>query len=299
MFNIAIIIPIYNCLEFTKKCLYSLYVTSDIENLKANISVIVVDDSSIDGSYEWILNNYPQVNLLQGDGNLWWSGGINFGLKYAIDTLKSEYLVWWNNDILPDNNYFSSLLQLLPNYDLNTVIGSKIYSDKNRSLIWSMGGQFNPKTGEKFMVGSGMPDNNNFTSKIEVDWLPGMGTITHRSIYEKIGFIDEKRFPQYHGDSDFTYRAKKSGCKIVVCPELILFNDTSHSGIKHNESFKKLIESLTSLKSNYNFKKDLIFYSQHSKSILAPFILIKKYSRYIGGFYKWKLYMLLGKHRKQ
>lgn len=297
MLNISIIIPIFNGLHFTKICLKSLFETCKIGELEANISVVIIDDNSSDGSYEWIKNNYPQVFLVKGDGNLWWSGGINAGLKYAQTNLKADYLVWWNNDIVPDEHYFDNLIQILQKSDVNTIMGSKIYLDADKSIVWSMGGIFNPKTGSRYMEGMGMPDSEDFNKIKEVDWLPGMGTITHRSIYEKIGFVDDRRFPQYHGDSDFTFRAKKSGCKIEVYPELTIFNDTTNSGIKHNDSFKKLMESLISLKSNNNIKKDLMFYNLHAESILAYSHLVDKYFRYIGGVIKWRIFKLFGKPR--
>ena len=85
--------------------------------------------------------------MVKGDGNLWWSGGINAGLKFAINQLNAEYLVWWNNDILPDIKYYENLIRIIKEFDHNTIIGSKIYLDENMSTIWSMGGVFNAING--------------------------------------------------------------------------------------------------------------------------------------------------------
>jgi len=38
--------------------------------------VIVVDDGSSDRTAEEAAKNYPKVIILQGDGNLWWTGAI-------------------------------------------------------------------------------------------------------------------------------------------------------------------------------------------------------------------------------
>ena len=300
MISISIVFPIFNGLSYTRNCLFDIY-----NNIKAiskdesQLSVVIVDDGSTDGSFEWIQKNYPQVYLLKGDGNLWWSGEINKAVHYAIEQLNIDYLLWWNNDIIADKDYFINLLDALKNNEPNIIIGSKIYLDQNRNIIWSMGGIFNPYTGEKRMIGTNQEDSADYKQPVECDWLTGMGTISHRSVYEKVGMLNEKDFPQYHGDNDFTFRAKLKGFKITVNPNLKLYNDTSHSGLKHDDSFKNLINSMVSIRSSYNFKKDFKFYRLYSKSIRAYIPLFKRYFKYVGGFFKWKILYSLGYRRKQ
>jgi GT2 family glycosyltransferase len=157
-----------------------------------------------------------------------------------------------------------------------------------------MGGIFNPRSGQKYLYASGLKDTNDNDQPVLADWLPGMGTIIHKSVFERIGFLDVKRFPQYHGDSDFTFRAKLEGFQIKVFPQLKIFNDTSNSGIRHNDNFKKLVDSLTSIKSNYNLKKEFLFYKLYSKGACAYWVPIKRYFKYIAGFTKWKILGLFG-----
>ena len=290
----SIVFPIFNGLEFTQKCLKSLFKDIDLGIQDIKFSVVVVDDGSTDNSSAWIKINFPQVHLLKGDGNLWWSGGINMGIKYAIEELNSDYIIWWNNDIISDKMYFHNLIRILEDNSSNKIIGSKIYLINQKNIIWSMGGMFDPKTGRKSVVGCEMPDGDDFQNEIEVDWLPGMGTVTHQSVYKKIGMLDDKNFPQYHGDSDFTFRAKQNGYKIVVNPELKIYNDNSHSGVVHQESFKGLVNSLFSTQSNYNLTKDFKFYNRYASSFKAYFFLFNRYLRYIGGFFKWKLFGIFG-----
>jgi GT2 family glycosyltransferase len=157
-----------------------------------------------------------------------------------------------------------------------------------------MGGLFDMKTGFKSLIGSAEPDSELYEKVTTCDWLPGMGTITHKSVYEKIGWLDEENFPQYHGDSDFTLRAKKAGYKVIVHPDLMIFNDTLHSGLRHDKSAKRLVQSLFSIKSNYNIKKDFLFYKKHTVSAKAYSVFLNKYFKYIGGFLKWKVLGLVG-----
>ena len=299
MLSIAIVYPVFNGLEYTRKGLHSIYSLQNIEKQDAKIYLVIVDDGSTDRTYEWIEENYPQVNLLKGDGSLWWSGGINLAVKYAINKLNCDYILWWNNDIIASEDYFSVLISHIKSNDTGTIIGSKIYHAHLKNTIWSMGGLFDTKNGKKSLIGSAEKDSPLYDQITECDWLPGMGTITHKLVYETIGMLDEKRFPQYHGDSDFILRAKKAGYRIVVYPDLKIYNDTLHSGIRHNDSLKRLIQSLISIKSNYNIRKDFLFYKKHCESISAYSVLVSKYYNYIGGFIKWKALGFFGLKRNK
>ncbi len=291
--KISIIIPIHNALKYTKNCLKALDESINYSNLKNNISLIIVDDGSSDGSSEWIANNYPNVIILFGNGNLWWSGAVNKGTKYALYSLESDYIILWNNDIRPDIKYFSNLFVILENLDNDTIIGSKIYLMERPNVIWSMGGMFNPKTGVHKMIGTNQIDNEKYDNKIVVDWITAMGTLIPKNVFKKIGFWDENNFPQYHGDSDFTLRAKKNGFKIVAYPNLKIWNDISSTGIQKKD-FRSFIESFYSIKSHNNIIKNIKFYHRHCTSYLAYCELFKKYFYFIGGFFKWKMLNLLG-----
>jgi len=296
--KISIVFPIYNGIEYTQKCLRSFYDQHKLESLSASFHIVIVDDGSIDGSYSWIKNNFPQVKLVKGNGDLWWSGGMNLGIEYALNKLNTDYTLWWNNDIVASENYFENLVKILKDNNENHIVGSKINLAQNKEILWSMGGLFDPYTGKKSMIGSEEKDTGEYNKIMECDWLPGMGTVIHKSVYENIGMLDNENFPQYHGDSDFTFRAKTNGYKILVYPNLKIYNDTRHSGLKHDESFKRPTNSLFSVRSNFNIKKDFTFYRKHTKSFKAYFVLFNKYFKYLGGFFKWQVLGIMGFKRK-
>lgn len=296
--RIAIIVPVFNGLAFTQKCLPVLYEMIDLSGRPGHqLPVVVVDDGSSDGTSQWVSKHFPEVHLLQGDGGLWWSGGVNKGMKYALDALQADYLLWWNNDIIPRKDYLKQLLGILQGVSERIIIGSKIFV-LNDGVIWGMGGRFDPVKGTRHMFGERQPDGKPYQQPFEVDWLPGMGTTLHRSVIDAIGFLDEKKFPQYHGDSDYCLRAKSAGFRIMAYPELVIYNDSSNTGLFHQESYSRLIQSLTSIKSVYGFRKDLLFLNTHASSFRAYLPFTVKYVKYIGGFFKWKMLNAVGVKKK-
>jgi len=295
--SVAILLPVYNRIQYTKRSLEDL--KTNIPNAKDCLfHIVLIDDGSSDETTDWVRTNYPSVHILKGYGNLWWSGAINKGAGYAKEKLNADYLLLWNNDIVVDPSYFLKLAKIARKNDKNTITGSKIYVKESPGTVWSVGGYFHPKTGKLGMHGYFKKDMEEYSKVFHADWLTGMGTLIPVNVIDAIGYWDNVHFPQYHGDSDFTYRAKLKGYNIVVDPDLVLFNSTTSSGIEHAGNLKKLFKLFTDIRSKSNFKRNLKFYQLHATSIRAyiPFILL--YVRIFLGFFKWKVFNLFGIHKR-
>ena len=275
---ISIIIPVHNRLEVTKEGIRELTLSLKSHKLSNkntfNYEIIVVDDGSTDDTSKWIIENYPSINILKGDGNLWWSGAINLGVKYSIETLDSEHVILWNNDIFPQNNFFKQLdIEILKNNN-NIILGSLILDSKNDS-IWANGGLFNSFTGRRSVLKK--LSNKRYSY---VDWLPGMGTVISKKIILKTGFWDQKNLPQYHGDIDFCLRAKNKGIDIIVCEEMVITNRTEYSSFVGSD-FNSFLKSLVMVQSRYCVSKEILFLFRHTKSPLWVYYLTRKYLGYI------------------
>ena len=292
--KIAILIPVFNNIRYTQVCLKNISEMLGKGDLKDYFEIIVIDDGSTDGTKEWIIKNYNEVHLLEGDGNLWWSGGINMGAKYAIGSLKTDYLLLWNNDIKINDDYFSMLVKVAAEYDDTALIGSKVYANMEKKIVWTMGGIFNPKSGYTGMKAFMAEDTEEYQKPVEADWLTGMGTLVPSGVIREIGYWDEVNFPQYHGDTEFSYRAKLNGFKNIVDPRLIIWNDIENTGLNHGGSFSKLLRMTRDKRSLYNFRVNLKFHRLYAKNPFAYRHLIKIYFKLFGGFFKWKVLNIAG-----
>jgi GT2 family glycosyltransferase len=280
--KISIIIPIHNSIEYTKNALRDLYSSlKKVSDPAWQFEVVVVDDGSDDGSGAWIKDQYPDVHLCQGNGELWWSGSVNLGMDYAIGELGSDFIIWWNNDIYPAVDYFTNLLTVLSDHTDPVVLGSKIYVAGSPDHVWSYGGYFHRRWGHSFMVGNSVADGPEFSQPKEVDWLAGMGTIIPGMIVNKVGRLNDADFPQYHGDIDYTYRAKLAGYKVQVRPELKIWNYTEHSGLLKTDQAGKLISGLRRKNSIHNFRREWLLYRKYARTPLAYLVLFKKYVGYL------------------
>jgi len=292
--RLSVLIPIYNGIEKTQPSLAELSgAIRDIPASVLDISVIIIDDGSTDGSAGWIRDHYPEFTVLKGCGDLWWSGAMCLGARHALDTFTADYVLCWNNDIRPARDYFVQLGRILAREE-HVLLGSKLLLLDAPNTIFSYGCNFDPVTGRHVLIGTGRADQTLFAEPLDVDWAGGMGTVVHRSVFERIGFWDDKAFPQYHGDSDFCLRAKAAGIKLQIRPELRVWNDKSSSGVRHRGRWAPFFHSFVRKNSNYHFPTQWRFYRRHSTSPRAYISLATFYLGYIGGFLKWKMLAKLG-----
>ncbi len=268
--KVSILIPVYNRIEITKKGISQIFLSLSQLHISDIYEVIVIDDGSTDGTSDWIKQKYPQTIILYGDGNLWWSGAINVGAKYAKEH-GATHLLLWNDDVKPRNDYFKNLLDLLDSDDI--IYGSTIL-DINTGEYWFRGCHYSYKFGFTKHV-------REIPSKWSINCLTGMGTCLPISIIDDIGYWDNKNFPQYYGDVDYTLRAFEAGYRIIVNDNLVLYNDTRASSFNQEKSIKKYWRSMFITQSRYNLHKDILFNTKHAKLFTWRLGFFLKHLKYL------------------
>jgi len=99
------LLPVHNRWDQTRQCLDCLR-----KQTCGNLRVIVVDDGSTDGTSGFLKNEYPEATVLAGNGSLWWAGGVNRGMEFALRSASPEdFLLIMNNDLSFDENFVASL----------------------------------------------------------------------------------------------------------------------------------------------------------------------------------------------
>ena len=292
-----IVTPVFNRKAHTLKFLKSLQKQS-----YRNYKVIIVDDGSTDGSAEIIAKDFPDVILIQKDKDMYWSKSTNLGAQKAID-LGAKYVVTINNDVELDKDWLKELVECA---DKNTdaLVGSIIYSLYDKNKIWYFGASINQDSGE-VLHRYDRPLNE---KPVNSYWLTGMGVIIPVKVFNKIGYYDEKKFPQYFGDVDFSLRALQAGYKLFVTPRAIVYNDvSSDSGsqllkdYKIMAAFKVLFSRYfsDSIGVRYNFYKRHL--PKNHKKAFAKYYVYKLrtfYLPYIKKSIKLKLKRTNHNHKK-
>ena len=94
----------------------------------------------------------------------------------------------------------------------------KIMFFGKEQIIWSAGGGFKSLRGYAgFHHGYGERDHGQYDSPRMVDHGPACCLLVRDSVFARIGMMDDRYFA-YVDDSDFCYRAKRAGLKLVYLP---------------------------------------------------------------------------------
>ena len=188
-----------------------------LKGIKSNklIEIILVDNSS-KNTLEKKLPRRRDLHYLFTGKNLGFSGGNNLGISKA----RGEWLFLLNSDTVTNN---SDILRLL-----KTTIDEK-YLVSCPKLIQPNGGvqnnigyfdKFFTNPTNKIFVRPRLINCTDISDNTPVDLLTGTAMLIHKSVFEKIGYLDDKNFFMYFEDIDFSYRLYKAGIKVLYCPSV-------------------------------------------------------------------------------
>lgn len=201
---IAVLLTVHNRREQTLNCLKYFYASQPVVGFQ--IDVYLTDDGCTDGTPEVVIEQYPLVHIVQGDGTLFWNRGMYKAWEAAVKQKNYDFYLWLNDDT---KLYNDALINILSAY--NQCINPSIICGATRSEITgelTYSGRFNNKT----IVPNGMLQ--------ECTIINGNFVLIPDIVFQKIGNLDWK-FRHAIGDFDYGLRAQKFGIKVYVAPQYI------------------------------------------------------------------------------
>ncbi len=257
--RVAVIITVFNRVEKTMTCLDSLFNASLPLNNELCFKVFLTDDGSSDHTPSKIREVYSsrEVEVLSGNGTLYWNGGMNNSWKAAIEAGNFDGYLWLNNDCTLYSNLWEEIL------------AADQYSKQKHNIggIY-IGSTKDTKTNQ--LSYGGFLYTNKWTLKDEFLRPNGLfqychaghGNITYVSndVVEGQGILFDK-YIHGVGDHDYTYLAYKHGYPVIVMREFVGECENDHSETENNFFKMTLKERFAYVKNplGYNLYNTLLF----------------------------------------
>ncbi len=278
-----ICIPVFNRLELTRRCLASLRAQT-----YADYVVLVCDDGSTDGTAAYLAEHFPEVTVLPGDGELWWTGATNRCIEYALAHADAvDAVVTLNNDLEVEPGYLQALADTAERYP-DALVGSAGYDISTGRLVdpgfrhswWtSSARRLDPQT-------DALSDDPDVA---EVTHLPGRGTLIPLRVLRAIGLFDFDRLPHYGADYDLSFRAARYGYRVMIAYRARVLSHVEETGlIKLRRRFSpvEFYRYLSSRRSPGNLRVRFWLAVNNCPRWLLPWSLLLDVARVIGGYFR-------------
>ncbi len=267
-----------NCLNLLKKQSYNSYET------------VLVDDGSSDGTSEAVAEQFPEVHIIKGDGNWWWTKSINEGIRYSLKEGADAVLIM-NNDTIFSEKYLETITHQLSE-NPGSVIGSiditmeephKIFFSGVKEIIWWRAKEI------RYHKGYDLYEPEKIKGLHKTVGLNGRGTLIPVEVFEKIGLYDEENLPQYASDYDFSVRSSKAGIPTYISWDAVLFSYVSVTGEGRpfiKQSLWKFLKSFSKKYSQTSYSTLHNYYKKHTKWYYFHFALFLQMLKLVYSFYK-------------
>ena len=285
MQHIAVLLTCFNRKEKTLNALNCVYKAYFMVKNSMNITIFLTDDGSSDGTGDAVRKNFPEVNVLQGNGELYWSGGMRNSWNAALKNNFDGYLLL-NDDTMVFPTLFKILLTTntycLNQYSLPGIYIGSTKDSKTHKLTYG-GSVFT----NRFMGHSRRLAPTNSIQDCELGNANIM--FVSKNVVDKIGILSEV-FTHGVADYDYTLMAVKKSIPVLIAPSFLgecsIDNKNPYSTF-HNLSINERIKVLYSplgldfrsnlqyMKRNFIYRLPFVFLAGWFK-VLFPKLYLKR-----------------------
>lgn len=205
-----VVVPNWNGIDLIRECLRGL------ASQTLAHQVIVVDNGSVDGSDEVVRKEFPEAQLLAFDDNAGFAGGVNRGIRPALEQ-GAEYVALLNNDAVPEPGWLAGLVEEAERDPRTGIVAAKIVTQDGKRIDST--GDFYSVWGFPFPRGRGEVDEGQYDGEASRDIFAGSGgaSLYRAQLLREIGLFDE-RFFTYFEDVDISFRAQLAGWRVRYAP---------------------------------------------------------------------------------
>ena len=234
LMDVGIIIVNYNTRDLLRRCLETVFASAGVP-----FRVCVVDNASVDGSWEMVAEAFPQVELIANQDNVGYPAANNQGLRLfglERDAVASpRYALLLNSDTEVPPDAFANIVAWLDAHPDVGIAGPKLLRPDGTLDLACRRSFPTPEVSFYRMLGLSklFPQHPRFgrynltyldeDEIAEVDAVVGAFMMVRREAIGEAGLLDDTFF-MYGEDLDWAYRIKAAGWKVFYYPKVTVLH---------------------------------------------------------------------------
>lgn len=197
-------------LNWNRKIETARAIHSAMSQSYSNIEIIVVDNCSEDGSFEYLKQLFPNLNIIKLDKNYGCPGGRNRGIPYC----NGEFIFFMDNDGVLHKNAIEYAVKTIKN-------------NKNIAIVTGLVKDFS----NEYEIDTNIKLNKSVIK--EVALFNGGVSLHRKEIYKEVGLYPDDYI--YGGEETYlSYRLLDAGYKIMRDEQVILWHKKSEVARNRN-----------------------------------------------------------------
>ncbi len=172
--------------------------------------------------------------LIKNSENLGFAEGNNVGIHYALEHLKSDYLMLLNNDTVVDTDFLNELILFSEKNNEIGISGPSVFYYDDPHTLTYIGGHVDVCHGK--ITYPYLNETIKSETPEEMDYISGCSLLIKRDVIKDIGLLDPDYF-LYYEDTDWCLRAKNAGYNLFYVPKARIWHKVSASMENSSTSF--------------------------------------------------------------
>ncbi len=233
---VSVIIPVYNGMKFLPECLPSVLALD-----YPNREIIVIDDHSADGTFEYLKKHYPDLTVIRHEKNLGLVRGFNEGFRMA----GGKYVFYVNQDTVFSPDYLKICVRKMEEDSGVAAIAGKILkydfdAHRRTGIIDSTGLQM-LKNRRVLDHGQGEEDRGQHQKAGRVFGITGCCPLYRRSALAEIAIplpgrphpeLFDEDFYMYKEEVDLAWRLRLFGWQAWYEPAAVAWHGRATAAVK-------------------------------------------------------------------
>lgn len=255
-FLVSIVIPTYN-----RKRVISRAIDSCLNQTYSNIEIIICDDHSNDGTYEFLKEKYKEIDKIRYYVTPEGKKGANVARNEGIKRARGKVIAFLDSDDYLLENSIKNRLYALLNTESSLIYGNVYYRNSNSKKTY------------KFQYDDiSLYDQKKYLMK-ELSLCITSSIMVRKSVFDKIGYLDENLKAWQDDDLVVSLGLKY---KMFHCKEFVAVIISSRNSIAKNK--ENLYQGCKGIVRKH--KAEIIRYTSFMRYYLWKFRIICLWAQY-------------------